>query len=289
MNVLITGAGGQLGVALQSSAPAGVAVIAPGHGQLDITDPGAVARLLERHHPDLIVNAAAYTAVDRAEQDEAAARRVNADGAEIIAAAAQRAGARLIHVSTDFVFDGTSSTPYAPEAQTNPVNVYGRTKRAGEERVLASLPERALVLRTAWVYAARGRNFLTTMLRLMTEKKAVDVVADQVGTPTSSRSLAEVIWRIAERPDVRGIQHWTDAGVASWYDFAMAIAEDAGQIGLIPTSVTVRPIRTCDYPSRTSRPSYSVLDKTALYAALGIAPVHWRVRLRAVLRELANA
>jgi dTDP-4-dehydrorhamnose reductase len=123
----------------------------------------------------------------------------------------------------------------------------------------------------------------------MTEKKVIEVVADQVGTPTSSRSLAEVIWLLTERPEVRGIQHWTDAGVASWYDFAAAIAEDAAQIGLIPRSVTVRPIRTCDYPSRTRRPSYSVLDKTALYAALDITPVHWRVRLRDVLRELANA
>jgi len=177
------------------------------------------------HAPDVIVNAAAYTAVDRAESEPELARRVNSDGPRYLALAAREVGARLVHLSTDFVFDGASSIPYPPEAPTNPLNVYGVTKRAGEQAVLEVLPGRSVVLRTSWLYAAEGSNFVRTMLRLMCANGAVRVVADQVGTPTAARSVAQAIWKITERPSVTGIHHWSDAGVASWYDFAVAIAE----------------------------------------------------------------
>jgi dTDP-4-dehydrorhamnose reductase len=287
VKVLITGSGGQVGRSLLDSVPAGAVAEGLSHKDLDITDESAVTSCLQRLRPDVIVNAAAYTAVDRAETEPDLAQRGNADGPRHLALAARGIGARLIHISTDFVFDGKSSVPYAPDAPTNPLSTYGRTKRAGEEAVLQALPDTSVVLRTAWVYAAKGSNFLLTMLRIMGAKGAVKVVADQIGTPTSARSVADAIWKIAQLPEVKGIHHWTDAGVASWYDFAVAIAEEAAQRGLLPPTVEVTPIVTAEYPTPARRPGYSVLDKRSLLA-FGIAPVHWRRNLRAVLGEIAN-
>lgn len=233
----------------------------------------------------MIVNAAAYTAVDRAEAERELAQRINEDGPRHLAVAARTFGARFLHISTDFVFDGRSSLPYRPDAPTNPLSVYGQTKRAGEEAVLEVLPERSLILRTAWVYAGQGRNFVLTMLHLMRTKGAVRVVADQVGTPSSARSIAETLWGLTERPGINGIHHWTDAGVASWYDFAVAIAEEGALLGLVPDNVVVTPIATADYPTPARRPPYSVLDKTSLIS-LGFTPIHWRKRLRGALAEM---
>jgi dTDP-4-dehydrorhamnose reductase len=292
VKVLITGAGGQVGRILSSDAPPGVEVLACGHKDLDIADASAVSDYVRLHVPDVIINAAAYTAVDRAESEPELARKVNADGPRHLAAAANAAtgaarapGIRLIHLSTDFVFDGAASVPYRPEAATNPLGVYGATKLAGERAVLEGLPGRSVVLRTAWVYAAEGANFVRTMLRVMKANGTVRVVADQVGTPTAARSLAETIWQLVAKPDVTGIHHWTDAGVASWYDFAVAIAEEGALLGLVPANVTVNPIATAEYPTPARRPSYSVLDKTSL-TSLGLTPLHWRKRLRSVLGEM---
>lgn len=287
MKVVITGSGGQVGRSLLGSVPAGIIAQGLSRQDLDITDERAVADCLQRLRPDVVVNAAAYTAVDRAETEPELARRGNADGPRHLALAARGIGARLIHISTDFVFDGKSSVPYAPDAATNPLSTYGKTKRAGEEAVLQVLPDSSVVLRTAWVYAARGGNFLLTMLRIMGAKGAVRVVADQIGTPTSAHSVADTIWKIAQLPDVKGIHHWTDAGVASWYDFAVAIAEEAAQRGLLPPTVEVTPIVTAEYPTPAQRPGYSVLDKRSLLP-FGIAPAHWRRNLRAVLGEIGN-
>ncbi|HEV7442761.1 MAG TPA: dTDP-4-dehydrorhamnose reductase, partial [Steroidobacteraceae bacterium] len=198
-------------------------------------------------------------------------------------------GARLLHLSTDFVFDGLASKPYATDAATNPQSAYGRTKQAGEEAIRQAIPDDSVILRTAWVYAAEGNNFVRTMLRVMAAKGAVRVVADQVGTPTAAHSLAEVIWALAARPDVSGTYHWTDAGVASWYDFAVAIAEESAVIGLLPAGVRVDAIATEDYPTPAKRPSYSVLDKRLLLAKLSVSAHHWRNNLRTVLAEMANA
>jgi dTDP-4-dehydrorhamnose reductase len=217
------------------------------------------------------------------------AERANATGPRNLALAARDSGARLLHISTDFVFDGLASRPYRTDAVANPQSTYGRTKRGGEEAVLQVLPDRSVVLRTAWVYAAEGSNFVRTMLRLMGSKGHVRVVADQVGTPTAATSLAEVIWALADRPDVSGIHHWTDLGVASWYDFAVAIAEESAAIGLLPAGVRVDPIATEEYPTPARRPPYSVLDKRSLSAVLPISAAHWRAQLRAVLREIADA
>lgn len=285
MRILVTGAGGQVGRALTGQVPPGVDVLGCGHKDLDITDAQAVNENVRRQTPDVIINAAAYTAVDRAESEPDLARRINVDGARNLAAAARNIGARVIHISTDFVFDGAASTPYKPDAVTNPLSVYGATKRDGERAVLAELPERSVILRTAWVYAAEGSNFVRTMLRVMKANGAVRVVADQVGTPTAARSLSEVLWQIVEKPEVSGIHHWTDAGVASWYDFAVAIAEEGAELGLVGQDVTVTPIATHEYPTPARRPSYSVLDKTSL-TSKGFTSIHWRKRLRAVLQEM---
>lgn len=285
MKALIAGGGGQLGQALLRTLPAGVEAVALGRAELDITQSDAVVQSLKKHRPTVVINASAYTAVDRAESDSEAAYATNAHAVGALASACAAQRIRFIHVSTDFVFDGASGRPYRPDDATAPLGVYGASKLAGEQQIAAHQDLDWCVVRTAWVYAASGKNFVLTMLRLFKERSVVRVVADQVGAPTSADSLANCVWRAAAS-DVRGILHFTDAGVASWYDFAVAIYEEATQLGLLTQPVDVQPIRTQDYPTPARRPSYSVLDVTATSAALGLTPVHWRTHLRKVLREL---
>lgn len=277
MKALIVGAGGQLGRALVASAPPGATIVGHAADTLDVTDPAAVDAAVAAEAPDLIFNAAAYTAVDRAESEEDAAFAVNATAVGHLAAAADRVAARLIHVSTDFVFDGRASSPYPPAAMPNPLSAYGRTKRAGE-----TAAGDALIVRTAWVYAPTGGNFVRTMLRLMATRDQVRVVADQIGTPTYAPNLAVTLWTLAAN-GVTGIHHQTDAGVASWYDFAVAIQEEALARGLLDAAVPVVPIATADYPTPAARPAYSVLDKTSCWALAGGPAPHWRVSLRTML------
>jgi dTDP-4-dehydrorhamnose reductase len=289
MKVLITGAQGQLGRCLLASVPTGVTAVGLTRAELDIGDAQAVSDAVAQHEPGVIINAAAYTAVDRAETEAEAARRVNGLGPRHLALTARTHAVRLVHVSTDFVFDGHSAIPYAPDAPTAPLGVYGLTKLEGEQAVRELLPDRSVVLRTAWVYAAHGANFMRTMLRVMGERKQVRVVADQIGTPTAADSLAGVLWGLAQRPDLNGLHHFTDAGVASWYDFAVAIAEEGESLGLVPAGVQVAAIATSDYPTPARRPAYSVLDKRTLLAALPLEHHHWRVSLRRVLGVLTEA
>ena len=288
VKVLIAGAGGQVGRALVSTAPAHAQLIACLREDLDVADEQAVRICIGSHAPSVVINAAAYTAVDRAEAEPEQAERINSDGPLFLARAARACGARLVHISTDFVFDGRSSLPYTPQAATRPLNRYGLSKRAGERRVLRALPHKSVILRTSWVYAPRGRNFVATMMRLMRERRAVRVVTDQVGTPTAARSVAEAIWHIIANPDLNGIHHWTDAGVASWYDFAVAIAEEAFRLGVLPSDSTVEPIPTSEYPTAARRPPYSVLDKSSLLA-VGLTATHWRTRLRETLKDFRDA
>src|SRR5918996_6351635 len=224
---LITGAGGQLGTELRASVPAGWHLVACDSRELDVTRPDVVARVLERERPSLVFNTAAFTAVDAAESESDRAEAVNVRGAAHGAEAAIRIGARVIHPSTDFVFDGSQGHPYAPSDPPAPLGVYGRTKLAGERKVTRLSDGGALVVRTAWVYSAQGRNFVLTMLKLMRERESLAVVCDQVGTPTWARRLAEALWQAAALPELRGIHHWTDAGVAGWDDFPQAIQEGA--------------------------------------------------------------
>ena len=285
---LLTGADGQLGLDLLTTAPPSWQVVACPKAALDVTSVEAAREVLRRELPALVINAAAYTAVDAAEADIQAAEAVNVRGAAHVAQAAREIGARVIHVSTDFVFDGRQGHPYAPDDPTNPLCAYGRTKLEGERAVTRYSEGSALIVRTAWVYSSHRKNFALTMLRLMRERQTVSVVSDQVGTPTWARGLAEALWAAAERPEIRGIHHWTDAGVASWYDFAVAIQEEALAIGLLPQTARVTPMRTEDFPTAARRPPYSVLDKTATWKALGRSAPHWRVNLRSMLRGLSR-
>lgn len=282
MKALITGAGGQVGSALAATAPDGVTLIALGRGQLDLTDPAAITACLTAERPDWVINCAAYTAVDRAEDDYAAALRVNGEAVGDLAAACSASGTRLTHLSTDFVFAGDRTVPYLADDATDPCNAYGRSKLAGEQAALRI--DGALVVRTAWVYAARGNNFVNTMLRLMGERDEVRVVDDQIGTPTHAKSLARAIWALV-RSGAAGLWHVTDAGVASWYDFAQAIQDEALELGLLTRRAAIVPIPTSAYPTPARRPAFSVLDKRATWERAGPAR-HWRHELAAMLGEL---
>jgi dTDP-4-dehydrorhamnose reductase len=285
---LITGANGQLGRELQATVPKNWEMIAYASQSLDVTNPEMVRRVMRQVRPTVLINTAAYTAVDDAEREASRAHAVNAEGARNVAEAAHQVGARVIHISTDYVFDGLQSRPYAPSDEARPLGVYGRTKLIGEELVQESTGGAALIVRTAWLYAGRGRNFVTTMLRRMRTGESVSIVYDQVGTPTWARELAQACWRAAENPGTRGLMHWTDAGVASWYDFAVAVQEEALAAGLLTHAAPVYPIRTDQFPRPARRPSYSVLDKTTGWTALGGPAAHWRVNLRCMLQEVAR-
>jgi dTDP-4-dehydrorhamnose reductase len=273
---------------LRASKPDDLELIALRRPEFDLADSASVETLIARTSADLIINAAAYTAVDKAEKEEELAFRANGAGVRAIARAAERCGARLIHVSTDYVFDGTKGALYLPGDPTSPLGVYGRSKLEGEKAALAAC-NNCLIVRTAWVYGEQGGpNFVKTMLRLMSSHPQVRVVVDQIGTPTHAGSLARALWALA-RTDRRGILHYTDSGVASWYDFACAIQEEALDIGLLKEAVPVLPISTAEYPLPAPRPPISILDKSETWALLGTPAAHWRTNLRIMLEQLKNA
>ncbi len=286
MRILVTGAKGQLGWELQQTCPEENTITPFDVDELDITNGQEVMQAVRALGPELIINAAAYTAVDRAESDKVTAYAVNADGAANLAAAAVDTGARLIHISTDFVFDGKKSSPYQLEDPADPLSVYGASKLKGDFAVREITKDTALIIRTSWVYSAAGNNFVKTMLRLMQEKEQLGIVADQIGTPTWAKELARAIWHAVAKDTLQGILHWADAGVASWYDFAVAIQEEARQVGLLETMIPVRPLATADYPLPAARPAYSVLEKADSWKQLGYEADHWRACLRKMLLEL---
>lgn len=279
MKVMLTGAKGQLGHELTVSAPSGIEVYPYDVATLDITQCDAVQACVRSLGPDVIVNAAAYTNVDGAEKERNLAFAVNADGPGFLAEAAECIGARFVQVSTDYVFDGRNHRPWRPDDPTSPINVYGESKLEGERRVRAVLGNDALVLRTAWLYSAHGHNFMRTMLRLMRERDSVSVVDDQIGTPTHAAGLAGAIWHFVADDLPGGIHHWTDAGVASWYDFAVAIRDEALAAGLLDRRTEVLPIPSSAFPTPATRPAYSILDKSSVWALLGSPAPHWREAL----------
>jgi dTDP-4-dehydrorhamnose reductase len=286
MKVLITGAGGQVGWELQQTVSTDIEITALHRVELDIADQAAVMSVIKELQPDLVINAAAYTAVDKAEEEVDRAYKVNVEGAANIARAVEDCSARLIHISTDFVFDGTGTKPYLPGDEPKPSGVYGASKLQGERAVMAETSGRAVILRTAWVYSVHGSNFVKTMLRLMAEREELGVVDDQVGTPTWAKELAKTIWLIAGKTDMQGTYHWTDDGKASWYDFALAIQEEAYGLGLLQKTIPIKPIKTEEYPTPARRPAYSVLDKTSTLEALDCKAPHWRESLIKMLIEL---
>lgn len=286
MKALIIGSTGQLARMLQRDVPQSVQAVALSRAEYELTDHAALAHHLDAHAPGVLINATAYTAVDLAETDRQGAFAANAEAVGLMAEACEQRAIRFVHVSTDFVFDGAAGRPYRPGDATNPLSVYGASKLEGERRIAARPGLDWRVIRTAWVYSSAGRNFVLTMLRLFRERTVVNVVADQVGTPTSAGSLAACVWAAALTDGESGCLHFTDAGVASWYDFAVAIYEEAHALDLIQQEVVIMPIATEQYPTPARRPPYSVLDNRVTLEQLGLQPVHWRANLRKVLTGL---
>lgn len=280
MKVLITGASGQLGRALIASAPDGYTCDAIDIADLDLTDPEAIRSKILTDQPDLVMNAAAHTAVDKAESEEDLALAINAGAVAAISSALSETGGKLVHVSTDFVFDGSSATAYRPEDTPNPISAYGRTKLQGEK----AAGDSALIVRTAWVYTAGSANFVNTMLRLMRDRDELSVVADQIGSPTWAPGLAATLWGLAQK-GASGLYHHSDAGVASWYDFAVAIQDEALDIGLLDRKIRILPITTDKYPTPAARPAFSLLDCSATRSLLNDGWVHWRDNLKLMLNE----
>jgi dTDP-4-dehydrorhamnose reductase len=272
-----------LGRALVRSAPAKSYVVPLDRKQLDIEDLDAVSAALQSLKPDVLINTAAYTAVDTAESEPQRALAINCHAVRQLAQQCAQRRIKLLHISTDFVFDGMGSTPYLPGALANPVNAYGMSKHQGECAITALPGLDYRIVRTAWLYDETARNFVTTMLRLFAERPRVMVVADQVGTPTSAHSLAAFLWCLALEEGAPAVLHFTDAGVASWYDFAIAIREEATQLGLLTRDVPVLPITSAEYPLSARRPAFSVLDKMQTWQRLQWVPTHWRIELRKVL------
>lgn len=289
------GGNGQVGRMLRRVLPAlGEVIVATRDGAAadvaaDLDQPQALPALVRQIAPDVVVNAAAYTAVDRAESELEAAFRANAEAPAALARRCATTGALLVHYSTDYVFDGRSARPYREDDATAPLGVYGMSKRAGEEAIRAS-GARHMILRTAWVYAAHGHNFLRTMLRLAGEREELRVVADQVGAPTPAAWIAEATGQLLRQgAQASGTWHLTAAGETSWHGFAQAIMDEAQAAGLLTRRPRVLPITTAEYPTAARRPAYSVLDTAKLQQDFGIAPPAWRDGLRATVRELAKA
>lgn len=281
MKILVTGGSGQLGLSLNA-----VRKDYPAHTfaftdipETDITDEESVQRAIEKYDPDIIVNCAAYTAVDRAEEDSDAAYRINSDGAGILAALARECGIKLIHISTDYVFDGKACNPLTEESPVNPESVYGKSKFEGEEKIRISGCD-AAVIRTAWLYSEYGSNFVKTMLRLAETRDSINVVSDQTGNPTYAADLAHAVIKVAE-DDISGyeIYNFSGGGVATWNDFAREI------FALANVSMQVNPIATEDYPAKAPRPQYSVLLKDKI-KSLGVAVPYWKDSLRVCLRNM---
>ncbi|MGF1774967.1 dTDP-4-dehydrorhamnose reductase [Vibrio wakamikoensis] len=292
MKVLITGRGGQLAHELEQTAPNHIEWSAFDASQLDITNAARVYEVLVQESPDIVINAAAYTAVDQAETDSTMAYAVNEKGSKNLALACKEISAKLIHVSTDFVFDGKQTTPYEVDALPSPINIYGASKLMGDMKINDILGSDATIIRTAWVYSSHGNNFVKTMLRLMAEKPELGVIYDQVGTPTWAKGLAKLIWTLTSKADSSEpsadslMLHWTDAGVASWYDFATAIQELAIEKGILEKAIPVRPIPASAYPLPAKRPSFSVIDKSTTEAYSGVDTIHWRKQLSSMIDEL---
>jgi len=286
MRLLLLGGTGQVGRELRTHLPIGINCIAPSRAELDLNDPDSFTQVFAREPWSAVINAAGYTDVDRAESEPTLAFAVNADAPSRLAAETGRRGIPLIHISTDYVFDGRKGTPYSENDATGPLNAYGRSKLAGEHGVRAAT-SRHVIVRTSWVYSATGKNFVRTILRLAAERERLTIVADQRGCPTAARDIAkaclDIARRCAEEPDCApyGLYHFAGEGEATWFEFACAILEMAG--GRLPRQPQVVPIQTADYPTKALRPADTRLDCAAIARAFGITARPWREALTATI------
>lgn len=283
--ILVIGKSGQL--ASELGALLGrTELVALGRDDIDVTTLSDMSETLNRYQPSAIINASAYTSVDKAENDAENAYLLNQHAVANLAKYADRNNCHLVHVSSDYVFDGAKGSPYLVDDEHNPQGVYGASKAAGEKAMQSLCTKHACIIRTSWVYSQHGNNFVLTMLRLMSEKPELGVIDDQIGSPTSASALAEACLYAAQHK-VKGIHHFTDAGVASWYDFAVAIQRQARSKNMLDSTIPIRPIPSSAYPTPAKRPSYSVLDKSTLKAAFnGLQPKHWQAELDTVLEQI---
>jgi dTDP-4-dehydrorhamnose reductase len=298
-DVLVLGSTGQLGQCLQACVPASLKASFVDREKVDVTDPAVVMRCLEAMKPQIIINATAYTAVDKAESNTGAAIAVNEVAVVQLAKACASRDIALLQVSTDFVFDGNKTTPWLPADHTNPLGVYGASKLAGEQGMLAIPALRGAIVRTSWLYSEFGNNFVKTMLQLMAERDVLGIVSDQRGSPTDAMGLARVLWLLSAQHLLASsrvvaplasveVHHWSDQGEISWYDFAEEIQRQGLELGLLSERITLNAISTSDYPMPAGRPAYSVLDCQSLVKCLGTTQTPWRDSLRRVVVELAS-
>ena len=285
MNVLLLGANGQLGWELTRTCPEHIDIDTCDFPKVDFGSEQSLLNCIEASSARCIINAAAYTAVDQAETEPELAFRINRDAVATLARHAMQKQIRLAHISTDFIFDGQNHRPYRPDDPPAPQSVYGQSKLEGEQAIRQILGDDALIIRTAWLYSSHGQNFVRTMIKLMQTKPGLTVIDEQIGSPTWAHGLAHAVWAAIEK-NVTGTYHWTDAGVASWYDFAMAIQEEALSLNLLDQPVPIKPVPTTEYPTPAARPFYSVLDKSSFLDKTGLASTHWRTQLRSMLQEL---
>ncbi len=285
MKILVTGANGQLGhetlLMLQNK---GIDAVGIGRKELDFSQPEKVAKYIASQRADWVINCAAYTQVDKAEDDAELAFRVNRDAAKAVAEGVQRYAGRLLHISTDFIFDGKQSHPYKENDPARPLGVYGQSKWEGEQAVREILP-RAIILRTAWVYGVFGNNFVKTILRLGSEREELGVIDEQLGSPSSTVDISQAMYALIEK-ECTGVYHFTNEGIASWYDFAQAIVEEARSLEFDLKIKRLKPIPTHAYPTPAARPAYSVLSKEKIRGILDYPVPHWRTSLKTMLKKL---
>jgi len=284
MKVIIIGKSGQLANELVVEVPENIEILSLGSGDVDITSYIEVSKVVNEFNPNAIINASAYTAVDKAETEREAAYMINKTAVEVLARVAKDNNSRFFHVSTDFVFDGNSHIAYQPSSATHPTSVYGASKLAGEEAVKEIYPENSSIIRTSWVYSSFGNNFVKTMLRLMAEKEQLSVVADQIGCPTYAKGLAVFLWALVKKESIEQVYHWSDAGVASWYDFAIAVQSIAFEQGLLERKIPIKAIPSSSYITPAKRPNFSLLN--IIGSAEIIEPVYWREQLGACIVNL---
>lgn len=291
--LVVTGGSGQLGLTISNAVqalgnPVNLELFALTKDMLDITSEETVQATLSDLQPDVIINAAAYTQVDKAESEESLATAINGDAPANLARWAAGNDARLIHVSTDFIFDGTASRPYTESAKALPLGAYGRSKLTGERMVRETLPFSSAVVRTSWLYSEHGNNFVKTMLRLMSERDELRVVNDQIGSPTSTHSLAELLLIMTQTQFQSGVFHWTDGGAISWYDFAVQIQAEALAQNLLTRKIPIHAITTAEYPTPARRPAYSVLDRRRTLSRFSCPGLTWEKQLAIVISALGG-
>ena len=294
MKVLLTGGSGQVGQEIIKSKPEEIKIITPSRKKLDLSDYIACKKFVNDHKPDWIINCGAYTNVDEAEKNIQLSQKINSYAPAAFAEAINEINTNLLHISTDFVFDGNQNIPYTENQTRNPLSQYGSSKALGEELIEKKINtiEKATILRTSWVISPVGKNFILTMLRLHSQKETIKVISDQIGCSTSAGELAKVCWRIIElkkKKKLPFILHWSDAGVASWFDIAVAVGEIAKELDINKKEAFVLPINTSEYPTPAQRPKYSLLDTKHTSSLLDINPIHWRKNLKNILIEYKNS